>query len=123
MAKCVSREKGWPYCGWILTGSLAKPLFLFEKKLREANDPNAEPIGKDLARLMALLDKLFITTEKDAGEQHIPGYEAWIHKCSEKWSPDDCFCTDNMKMPPFRKGETDLLTTLWLKSMVLFEGK
>jgi len=96
-----------------------KPIFFFEKKLQQDGSKDAATVGKDLSRAMALFDKLFVTVKKEDGEAIIPGYEAWLGKASQKWSPDDCFCTENMKMPPFRKGEKELLTTLWVKAMSL----
>ena len=122
MAKCVGRENGWEFCPWVLTGSLAKPYYFFEKSLSEEGSEAAETIGKELAKLMLLLDKLFITTKKEDGADLIPGYEAWLQKTKDKWSPDDCFCSEDMKMAPFRSGEKELLTQLWLKSRVLHKG-
>jgi hypothetical protein len=121
--KCRGRDNGWPFCGWVMTGTLVKPIYFFEKKLQQEGSTQAPTVGKDLSRAMALLDKLFVTVKKEDGENVIPGYEAWLSQASQKWSPDDCFCTENMKMPPFRKGERELLTTLWLKSMVLHNIK
>lgn len=121
--KCCGRRNDWPFCGWVMTGTLVKPLFFFEKKLQSEGSKDALTVGKDLSRAMALLDKLFVTVKREDGEMVLPGYEAWLSQAAAKWSPDDCFCTENMKMPPFRKGERELLTTLWLKSMVLHNIK
>ena len=119
-SKCVGRKNGWEFCPWILTGSMAKPYYFFEKKLSDAGQNKAaDEIGRELAKFMLLLDKLFITVPKAEGEAVLPGFEAWLNAIAEKWSPDDCFCTDDMKMPPFKAGEKELLTALWLKSRVL----
>lgn len=118
--KCFGRKNDWPYCPWVLTGSMAKPYFFFEKKLVEqGQSETADAIGRELAKFMLLLDKLFILEKREVGEVIIPGFEAWLQKTGEKWSPDDCFCTEDMRMPPFKAGEKELLTSLWLKSRVL----
>jgi hypothetical protein len=118
--KCFGRKNDWPFCPWVLTGSMAKPYFFFEKKLTEKGETQvADAIGRELAKFMLLLDKLFITTPREEGELVIPGFEAWLGQTADKWSPDDCFCTEDMKMPPFKAGEKELLTSLWLKSRVL----
>lgn len=119
MSDCSGRKNGWPFCPWVLTGALSKPYYFFEKELSDKGSDAADEIGKELAKLMLLLDKLFITTKMKDGEDLIPGYEAWLKTAQDKWSPDDCFCSEDMKMAPFRKGEKELLTQLWLKSRVL----
>lgn len=122
MSKCVGRKNGWEFCPWVLTGSLAKPHYFFEKELTEQGSDAADTIGKELAKFMLLLDKLFITMSKEEGQELIPGYEAWLQTTREKWSPEDCFCSEDMKMAPFRKGEKELLGQLWAKSRVLHKS-
>jgi hypothetical protein len=60
--------------------------------------------------------------KNEESEALIPGYEAWLQTAKDKWSQDDCFCSEDMKMAPFREGEAELLTQLWLKSRVLHKG-
>ncbi len=118
---CKGQENGWGYCPWILTGTFVRPHHKFEKKLTaEGQNEAAQQVGREMAKLMILLDRLFITMKKSDGEGILPGMEAWMSDVTKFWSPNDCFCTKDMAMAPFKAGEKELLTTLWSKSRVLY---
>ncbi len=119
--ECMGHKNGWGWCPWVLTGTFTRPHHKFEKKLTaEGQTEAATQVGREMAKLMILLDRLFITTRKEEGQDILPGMEAWMNDVTKFWSPNDCFCTQDMKMAPFKPGEKELLTTLWSKSRVLY---
>jgi hypothetical protein len=122
--ECRGRAHGWDFCPWVLSGAMAYPMFRLNRKLSdEGHGEAAEKVGIELAKMLILLDKLFITVDKEEGLDLVPGFEVWIRETYEaQWSPDDCFCTKDMTIAPFKHGEKELLTQLWAKSRVLHDG-
>lgn len=119
---CKGPALGWELCPWVLTGGCAEPYYILHQKMKaEGRVDVGEDLGAELAELMALLDKVFLTEKRENADELLPGFDIWVKDILKHWSPQDCYCRQAPTVGRLSDPEKQRLRELWKKRCVLSE--